>query len=92
MSGHTGKTRMDCRFRKKIFKLHLVDNVKSMEIFVSSHNCIKWKCSNSYLCIVVVGSAILLLDIFSSGCEEGQRVEILMARLLPTRDELPVVK
>lgn len=40
--------------------------------------------SEPYLSIVVVGSAVFLLNIFSSGCEEGQRVEVLMGGLLPT--------
>ena len=42
------------------------------------HSC------NPYLRVVVVGSAVLLLHILSSGCEEGQRVEVLMGGLLPT--------
>lgn len=45
-----------------------------------------------YLCVVVVGSAILLLDILSSGCEKGQRVEVLMGGLLPTCHQLPIIK
>lgn len=47
--------------------------------------CVNLQCSShSYLSVVVVGSAVLLLHIFSSGCEEGQRVEVLMGGLLPT--------
>lgn len=45
-----------------------------------------------HLCIIVVGSAVLLLHVFSSGCEEGQRVEIFVGWLLSTGHQFPIVE
>lgn len=45
-----------------------------------------------YLGIVVVSSAVLILHVFASGCEEGQWVEVLMRGLLPTCHQLPIIK
>ena len=45
-----------------------------------------------YLSVVVVGRAVLLLDILPTGREKGQRVEVLMGRLLATGHQLALVK
>lgn len=45
-----------------------------------------------YLCVVVVGRAVLLLDVLAARREEGQRVEVLVRRLLPAGHQLPVVE
>lgn len=45
-----------------------------------------------YLSVVVVSSAVLILHVLSSGCEEGQWVEVLMRGLLPTCHQLSIIK
>lgn len=45
-----------------------------------------------YLSIVVVSSAVLILHVLSSGCEEGQWIEVLVRGLLPTCHQLPIIK
>lgn len=44
------------------------------------------------LSVVVVGSAVLLLHVFSSGREEGQGVEVLVGGLLPAGHQLSIVE
>lgn len=53
---------------------------------------LKTLASPTHLGVVVVGSAVLLLHVFSSGCEEGQGVEVLMGGLLPTGHQFPIVE
>lgn len=67
--------------------IKITDSVHNFCLFF-----LKTLASPTHLGVVVVGSAVLLLHVFSSGCEEGQGVEVLMGGLLPTGHQFPIVE
>ena len=52
---------------------------------------VRWVWSGD-LSVVVVRGAVLLLDVLSTGGEEGERVEVFVGGLLPTGHQLPIIE